>query len=115
MSELPASSARANLEAFAAQAGAGVVAELVRGGKLDDPAHREDLQDILQIAGALGLGDPAIRDFMTQAIERAGQALDRDGGQAWVIITEALLDKKSLTGDQVRYLIQYSDDHAEPE
>ena len=118
-SELPADSARANLEAFAAQAGAGVVAELVRGGELDDPAHRGDLQDIVQIAAVLGLGessnDPAIRDFMTRSIKRAGEALDRDGGRAWDIITEALMEKKALTGDQVRYLIQYADDQAQPE
>jgi hypothetical protein len=119
VSELPASSARANLEAFAAQAGAGVVAELVRGGKLDDPAHQGDLQDMLQIAGVLGLGestnDPAVKDFMTRSIKRAGEALDRDGGRAWDTISEALLDKKALTGDEVRYLIQYADDHARPE
>jgi hypothetical protein len=112
--ELPDPAARASLEALAAQAAAGIVAELSRGAKLDDPAHYDDRYGVVAIAGVLGLGtssvEQPVRDFIVASIERAKDVLLQDDCRAWNTVANALLERKTLTGDEVLYLVQFTDD-----
>lgn len=106
---LPDPDARASIEALAAQAAAGIIAELERGTALNDPAHSDDVYQLVQIAGVLGIGkstaDAGVREFLAVAVERAGATLSADDGRAWAVVTQALRQRRSLVGDEVRALV----------
>lgn len=106
--QLPDPEARRNLESLAVQCAAGVVAEMAGGGKSNDIAHRTDLESMIQIAGNLGIGmstdQRAVKDWMQDCVGRAAGALFADNGVAWDRVTDALLGRGHLTGDDVRAL-----------
>lgn len=106
---LPDPSAADLLTRFAAQAAAGVVAEMERGAQPTDPTCRDDLQQLVQIAGVLGLGesnaDEPVRAFMAEAISRASELLCLDNRVGWESVTTALLRRSHLTGEDVRAII----------
>ena len=68
---------------------------------------REDLQALVQIAGALGIGisteELAVREWMSRALQAAGVLLQRvDTDAAWDRVRVTLARKRYLTGAQVR-------------
>ena len=107
--KLPDPIAKDSLERLAAQAAAGMVAEVDAGHQLGDAAHHDDFYRLVQLADVLGLGqsnqDPAVRGFIASAYVRAEKILhgDREG---WDGVAQALLDRQALTGDEVRALLR---------
>lgn len=106
---LPDEGARRNLEAFGAQGAAGIVAERYLGSADDHPAIQEDLTAVVIVAGWLGLGkdaaEPPVRRFVAQATARAEEVLMQDGGAAWDRVTEALIERRALSGDDVQHIV----------
>jgi hypothetical protein len=106
---LPDAEARRNLEAFAAQGAAGIVAERDLGSTDDHPVIQEDLTAVIGVARWLGLGSDRselpVRRFIAQATTRAEEALREDDGAAWERVAEALAERRSLSGDEVRRLV----------
>lgn len=107
---LPDPAARESLESFAAQAAAGIVAERRRGMKLPDLSIKDDLQSLVQIAGALGVGkstaDPEVERWINERLAVAESVLVADGGEGWDRVAATLMRKQSLTGDAVRALLE---------
>jgi len=104
---LPDPEARERLEAMALQTAAGIAADAESDLKLGDVSHQEDLQALVQIAGALGIGisteELAVREWMSRALQAAGVLLQRvDTGAAWDRVRVTLARKRYLTGAQVR-------------
>lgn len=107
--ELPSVSAQDKLRALATQCAAGVVAEMTAGADETAPAHRDDLQQIVQIAGALGLGgstdEAPVREFVGSAVRNAAAVLSADGEVAWDRVTVALFRKQTLSGGEVEEIV----------
>lgn len=108
---LPDPDARDKLERLAVQAAAGVVAEIWLGGQPGDPACRDDLQQVVQIGGMLGMGDsnldPAMQEWMSNCVSRASDVLltESEEDDAVHRVADALLEREYLTGDDVRQII----------
>lgn len=109
---LPDATARESLKNFGAQAGAGIVAEMRRGAVLSDVSHRDDVQQLVQIAGILGIGtstaEPEVRQWIAERIAVAEAVLQDDGGASWDRVAATLARKQILSGDQVRALVYES-------
>jgi hypothetical protein len=107
---LPAPTARAAIEAFAAQCAAGIVADMDMGLPQGHVSHRDDTQEVVQCAFWLRLGEsgaqPAVRTFVAAAVRRAVDVLAQDDGTAWWHVTVALAKATKLTGAEVRALVQ---------
>lgn len=107
---LPDPTARANFEAFAAQASAGIVFETgQRDRGVMDLTCRYDLQGVMQIAGLLGIGEtsaePAVRAFMATAFDKAAQVLEADGGHGVERVAAALYERRYLSGAEVAAIV----------
>ena len=107
---LPDPDARASLESLAQQVMAGPVADAYADLPLGHFGHRDDLQQVVQLAGILGIGtsneDPAVKDFMSSSFERADEVLMEDDGAGWDRVAQALLGGRALTGAYVRALLR---------
>ena len=116
---LPDPATQDGLERLAAQCAAGIVAEVMAGREINDPSCYDDAQQLVQIAGGLGLGrsdmDEPVRDFTSRALQRAGDVLGQDDGAGWDNVTRALLKRESLTGDEVRAILSISPVHIRPQ
>lgn len=86
-----------------------LIAELAQGGASNDMAHRDDLFQMVQIGGALGIGestdDPAMKEWIQVRLERAETLLRQDDADAWNRVGAALLQAGKLSGDEVRGLV----------
>lgn len=112
---LPDPEARANLERFAVSYAAGIVAEdmakKIPNATRTQVAEDGDVQEIVQIAGYLGIGfstaEPAVVTFIEDAYAQARDLLVRsDVGAAWNRVGQALYAIGRLTGDEVRALVE---------
>ena len=109
------------IEARAAQAAAGIVAE----GSIDEIGARTDLYCVCHQWGVIDgrVGEtlslsfeenklavtrlpPSLAVFIEGASRRAAQLLQRDGGVAWDRVKMALVRKSALTGDEVRTIVK---------
>lgn len=110
---LPDQEAITSLTLFGTQAAAGIVADINAGLRLGDVSHLDDVQQLVQIAGILGIGesneDPAVCEWMAARVKDAGAALISDDGAAWDRVRVALARKRCLTGDEVLSLVQLAD------
>lgn len=75
-----------------------------------DATCRDDLQQIVQIAGWLAIGsstdESAVREFIDRAVHGAGEhLLDADDGVAWDRVTTALFRRSFMTSDEVRSIV----------
>ena len=107
---LPDEAAKSDLSKFAAQAAAGICSEIFYNGTLYDLACRDDLQQLVHIAGALGIGestdDASVRAFVDAALAVASDRLvTQDSGVAWDRVTTALFRKKSLSAEEVQHIV----------
>jgi hypothetical protein len=106
---------RRELELHAAACAAGMGVHMLRGGKeLNlDREFAGDMQTIVEIAGVLGIGrsrdDPAVLKFLEAAIQNAVNFLSQDEEAALERVAKALMDQRSLTGEEVRTLVSQSD------
>jgi hypothetical protein len=110
---LPALDARNRIVEYATQAAAGPVADQGSAIKPDDLGASVDWQQIFEMAVALGIGptvnDPMVKAWALERTRAAAAILNDDGGAAWDRVRFALARRKSLTGDEVRRLIDESD------
>jgi hypothetical protein len=108
---LPTPDARWKLKLLAAQTAAGIVAEQTSANR-SHMADHGDLQGLVNIAAKLGIGEsseePAVQTFIKESLELAEAMLTHDNGLAWDRVTSSLLRKKSLTGDEVRQIVERS-------
>lgn len=96
------------LRSLAVQGAAGMAADRYGDRSWNDPGHDDDLHGIVRIAGFLGLGesseDPAVQEFIADSYKRAADILI-DSFDAWNRVISALLERRQLSGDDVRALV----------
>lgn len=102
--------ARTRLESLAMQTMGGIVA----AGRYDDLSCRDDLYQLVGIAGALGIGsrlkDPVVEAWIKGIEQRAKEVLYQDDGAAWDRVRVALERKRWLNGEEVEKLVAESDE-----
>jgi hypothetical protein len=107
---LPDPIALERFTAVATMGAAGCVSEGVGGiYPGDGPGQNFVLTQLLGMAGALGLGGEAAKNWMAQRVQQAHEILLQDEGAAWDRIRENLEARSRLEADEVRALIEESD------
>jgi len=109
---LPDPAAQARIQAVAVKTAAGMVTEAERGAHVLDASDRGDFVDLLQVAAVVlripfksNDPPPAVRAWCAARLTEAETLLHADGGAAWDRVTAALLERKRLSGDEVRTLV----------
>jgi hypothetical protein len=103
---LPDPKAKENLKRFAVATGAGVVAEMMMGEDPNGPGCGDDVAQLCMLARVLGITeDEEVDAWINERVNEASELLANDG-DAIDLVAGALLEHRSLTGDEVRGLLR---------
>jgi hypothetical protein len=114
LAAVPDSTAAEKLSAFATVAGGLCVAATLDQRRPEEALGQQlAFRQMYQVARALGIGDmrePAARAWIKDRFLEALSLLIVDGQAAWNSVANALQERGELTGDQVRTLVEGSDE-----
>jgi hypothetical protein len=103
---LPDLEALNGLTALATMSGGICVSEGTEGRYPGSLGQEGALQQMMAIAGKLGLTQPTeVKKWVALRVQEANELLIQDGGDAWDKVMAALLQKGHLSGDEVRAIV----------